>query len=111
MKCEYVYVFGYEPPNERRMNDATSWDSESSGYFRIEATSVEEALRWGNELANAYVAHLYGDVEKGRWSRGQYASWLEDDTSDLTHQAAVLTPLLSVGDYPELEKVRRVFGE
>ena len=42
----------------------------------IVASSDEEALAWGQEVSERFIAHLYGDPWIS-WKQGDYASWVE----------------------------------
>jgi hypothetical protein len=96
----FLYVFGYETPGQARANTAHGWDDEDSRALFIEAPSSEEALSWGRQVSEAFVAHLYGDAPVS-WLADGYAHWIELEPSkvyEADHLAAM--PTVRPGEYP-----------
>lgn len=69
MMTEYLFIFGNENPTEAKTNTDSETDFESSMALRIVAPSEAEALAWGNEIAEWFVATLYRDATVS-WKRG-----------------------------------------
>jgi hypothetical protein len=97
---EFLYIFGYETPRERRNNAAHGWDDEDSHGVLIEAPDADSALNWGDQIAQRYVAMLHGLPEVD-WQKEGYASFIKDDRSQyVAHD----WPRVSVGEYPDLQR-------
>jgi hypothetical protein len=105
---EYLYVFGYEPDEDRAANEEFGTDWESTGVFRLEADSARQALEWGHRLSSWYV-----ETRKTRetWVPENYASWIEESPDAELSQFAERVPLVKVGEFPPHEEIRRLFGD
>jgi len=82
MKLPFLFRFGYCTPEQWTANEKHGWDDESSGAFFVLAESEENALAWGNEIANAFVAHLFKLAKcphPPSWEEAQFASWIKKD--------------------------------
>ena len=102
--ARHLFCFGFEPPVLRRNNDRYGTDHEDSEALFIEAPTEEEALAWGQEVAEAFQAHLFeqdagwqGDVPS--WREDGYAFFLETDPIVLA-QAEGSCPIVQVGQMP-----------
>ena len=96
---EFLYIFGYETPRQRRNNASHGWDDEDSHGVLIDAPDADTALKWGDRIAQRYVAQLHGLPEVD-WTVEGYASFIEEDRSQyVAHD----WPRLSVGEYPNFE--------
>ena len=96
---EFLYIFGYETPRQRRNNAAHGWDDEDSHGVLIDAPDPDTALRWGDRIAQRYVAKLHGSPEVD-WEAEGYASFIEDDRSQyVVHK----WPRVGVSEYPDFE--------
>ena len=79
---KFLFRFGYCTPLQLAGNEAHGWDDESSGAFFVEAHSTEDALRWGREVADAYVEFQFkkeGRQQDVRWLDGDFANWIEEN--------------------------------
>ncbi len=56
---KFLYVFGYESPDLAAANKRMGSDFEDSEAFWIDAPTREEALSWGDHLADAYMQILH----------------------------------------------------
>ncbi len=111
MRSEFLYIFGYETPDEFAVNDIQQTDFESAGFFRILADSEEEALRWGDQMAEWYVRNLFDTKRPTSWKELGYSSWIEHSPDEGLRQAArVLRPVLA-GHFPDFEHVRSMLGD
>jgi hypothetical protein len=81
----YLFVFGYESPSDRAINDATGADHESSAAVWVTAESEVDALEKGRQYAQDYVRNLY--IEAGQktlpdWLLDGYAHWISHNPSE-----------------------------
>ena len=111
MSSEYLYLFGYETPAEQAANDNCDTDFESTGFFRILAESEEEAVNWGDELAEWYVKNLSGSENPVSWRAAGYASWIEHEPDEVLTKASELGKAIPVGCFPDFEAVRMAFSD
>lgn len=102
---EYLYVFGYETPNQRRNNADCGWDDEDCGVVSISADSEREALEWGDRIAESFVRVLYDDSNES-WSREQYAAGIEC-TSSFTKEQLQDIPHVNYGEFPNLQEMAK----
>ena len=103
---QFLYIFGYETPRQRRNNDAHGWDDENSHGVVIEAPDSAAAIRWGEQISQRYVARLHGRPEVD-WGAEGYASFIEDDASRLVAQE---WPRIKVGEFPDFTDWLRADG-
>jgi hypothetical protein len=80
----YVYIFGFETPDEARYNDRTGQDFQSSDSVVIEANDEAAALAWGNHVAERFLELLYRDSGMSWRDRG-YVGWIEDHSKPSSH--------------------------
>jgi hypothetical protein len=101
---EYLYIFGYEDPGDRKSNMENGTDYEGSRMIRILASSEEEALLWGNEIAERYVQYLFGDM-KISWKADRFASWIEN-SPDVEEKGLWDTlQVVGYGEFPDFTKL------
>jgi hypothetical protein len=101
---EYLFIFGYENPAEAKANAESETDFESSMAVRIVAPNEAEALAWGNEIAEWFVATLYRDATVS-WKKGGFAAWVETEPDDHMRQRWTKIPVVRVGEYPAMDKL------
>jgi hypothetical protein len=101
---EYLFIFGYESPDERRSNAEDGTDFESSGAVRIAAGDEAQALAWGNEIAERFVATLYGDSNVS-WKKDGFAAWIEDEPDQHLRERWAEIPVVQVGEHPPVESL------
>jgi hypothetical protein len=99
MESEYLFIFGYEDPAERESNDSQGTDYESSGAVRIIAADEKQALSWGREIAERFVATIYRDPTVS-WKQLGYAAWIEEHPDDHLRQHWNDIAVVRVGEHP-----------
>ena len=109
MSKEFLYVFGYETPEEEASNQDFGDDFESTGFFRILATSEAEALSWGRELSKWYINFIFGKDSELHWDKDWFASWIEKNPDEELNKASKLLKPVNVGEFPEIEDVKSAF--
>jgi hypothetical protein len=45
----FLYVFGYWTPEQRRQNELHGWDDEDSAALLVDAETEAQALEWGRD--------------------------------------------------------------
>jgi hypothetical protein len=73
---DYLYIFGFEAPDEARRNDRFGWDDEDSDGVVIEADDEAAALAWGHQISEPFLELLYRDSGMSWRDRG-YLGWIE----------------------------------
>ncbi|MDH3348918.1 MAG: hypothetical protein OEM02_12575 [Desulfobulbaceae bacterium] len=111
MRNEFLYVFGYESPEERASNRDYEGDFESTGFFWIIANSEDEALSWGQELSKWYTRLLFGENEEQQWQVNWFASWIENSPDKELEKAAKQLRPITVGEFPDFENVKLAFSD
>jgi hypothetical protein len=94
----YLFRFGFETPAQKSLNDEMGWDSEDSLAVIIEADSEQDALKWGQQVAERFVQLLFAD-DSVSWKAMNYANWIEHGRVPWSGIQRV-----SVGEYPDFEK-------
>jgi len=97
---DYLYIFGYEDPSERKSNSECGADFESSGQVRIIATDEEEALNWGRNISERFVKFIYGNDQMS-WKDERFASWIEHDPDEYLLSKWEKIIVVKVGEYPD----------
>jgi hypothetical protein len=69
----FLFRFGFETPVPYRNNEAHGWDDEDSHAVFIECADPDAALKWGREIAEAFVQRLWAaDGRPGpSWKAGE----------------------------------------
>jgi hypothetical protein len=103
---QYLYIFGFNTPEQIKGFEKHGWDDEDSGAVFIEAVSEQEALTWGREISQEFVRRLYGD--RGLiWRHADYAHWIETDpASRFSPEALRRLQVVQVGEHPALDRNR-----
>jgi hypothetical protein len=97
---EFLYVFGYETPEQAKANTAHGWDDEDSEAVFIEAESVGAALDWGRQISEQFIRQLYG-IDDASWWRTSFAHWIvERPESEFTPEALSTIPHVPHGRHP-----------
>jgi hypothetical protein len=102
MENEYLFVFGYEDPSERRSNVDHDTDFESSAAVRIIAPDAARALDWGREIAERFVATLYSDSTVS-WKGNNFAAWIENEPDEHLRKHWDSIPVVRIGEHPSPE--------
>ena len=101
----FLFRFGYETPAQRRDNQAHGWDDECSGAFFVLANDSAQALAWGQEVAEAFVARQFkeqGCQEVPGWKEDAFAFWIEDNpSSDFSSAELEAMPQVSLRVLPD----------
>ncbi len=77
---EYLFIFGYESPEEWRVNQSQATDFESSSAVWIVASDPEVAQRAGHCYADRWVNDLFlkqGIETYPGWAASGFAHWIE----------------------------------
>jgi hypothetical protein len=100
---KYLFVFGYEGPEDLAVNNRLGTDYESSRQLFVIAKTEADALSWGQEIAKWYVCQLYGDDTSG-WKKENYATWIETHpdayTMSMIAEDVGWVPVVKYGEYP-----------
>lgn len=91
----FLYVFGFETPQQSRGNVIYGWDDENSEAVLIDADDEASALLWGDEIAERFIKLLFRD-DQVSWRDQQFARWIEPPTPEWTCQQHV-----SFGVFPD----------
>lgn len=93
----FVFHFGYESPSQMVSNAAHGWDDESTQWLVIDATSEEEALNWGCEVAERFVSQTSGVA----WKASGFAYWVR---LLIDCEGATAAQRVTVGQFPDFSK-------
>ncbi|MCX5662970.1 MAG: hypothetical protein NTW19_25070 [Planctomycetota bacterium] len=91
----FLYIFGYETPNQARHNTLLGWSDEDSRQLLIDAKDEVEALEWGSKVSDRFIQLLYRDP---RVSSDGYAQWVEVPPEPWPD-----VPRVAVGVMPDFE--------
>lgn len=98
----FLYVFGYETPGLAGANKRQHTDFEDSMSFFIVAKNKEQALEWGERLADEYIRVLYNNPSATRKSHGS-AGWIEDDYArSYSVEGLAKIVVVNYGAYPDM---------
>jgi hypothetical protein len=93
----YLYIFRCQTPEQLQAKDP----DESSEACFIEAGSVEEALEWGREVSERYVAQRLGEGAVS-WKVQGFPHWIEPEPFKEYPEAALRNlQVVSCGNYPD----------
>jgi hypothetical protein len=99
---KYLYFFGYETPQQFTANREHGWDDEDSHAVFVIASSESEALRWGREISETFVAKLFRDGAVS-WKQLNYAHGIETNPEERYSSAELQNiPVVQVGQLPTL---------
>ena len=97
----HLYVFGFETPDQTRLNGPNGWDDEDSLGVFIEAASPDQALAWGRSISEEFLKVLHGDRSVS-WAQQNYAHWIESNPASRFEPGVLLKiPTVRVGEYPD----------
>lgn len=99
----FYYGFGYETPKQHRDNARSGWDDEDSMGVVIVSPTEEEALTWGDEVAEFLVAQLFAAAGQTgfSWQEVGYASWVEDCDATRLAKLEGHVPRVALGELPD----------
>ena len=99
----YLYVFGFNTPEQIQANEEHGWDDEDSEAIFISAESEPAALAWGQQVAKKYVANLYGD-RVPTWEPDNYANGIESNPEVIFSPDSLRhIQIIQVGEHPVFE--------
>ncbi len=100
---KYLYIFGYETPEQQRSNAAHGWDDEDSAAVFIVAEDEQHALEWGHAISQELVSLLF-KRQDARWDAHRFAAWIDRDyaTGSLSADALHAIPIVKRGEYPNI---------
>ncbi len=81
----FLFIFGYETPDEHRSNHERGTDFESSYAVWIQATSEDEALSKGRSYAKDYVVKEYQGIASSltpMWEPQNFAHWISANPAE-----------------------------
>lgn len=80
---EFLYIFGYETPRQRRNNAAHGWDDEDSHGVVVDAPNAEAALCWADKIAQSVGSAPRADNlhDSAGWARPYRTSGVEQDVA------------------------------
>ena len=103
---EFLYVFGYETPEQAKSNSAHGWDDEDSEAVFIEAESAIAALEWGRQISERFIRQLY-HTDDVSWWQSSFAHWIAERPEDeYTPEALSTLPHVRHGEHPTFPNVR-----
>ena len=88
----YLYRFGFQK------SDDIESDCEDSQCCWIVADSNEEALTWGRQVSERFVADRWPAA--GSWIASSFAHWIEDRDTAAIDWADANAPSCNAGEYP-----------
>ena len=81
----FLFVFGYESPSERVINNREGTDFESSKAVWVNADSEEAALQKGRDYAEGFVRQQFQQENMSvypSWAEENFAHWIEHKPLD-----------------------------
>lgn len=99
----YMFCFGYETPTQHDNNSAHGWDDSDSSAVFIECDTADEALDWGCEIAERFVARLW--AARGEpapsWKSAGFAYWIESDAERIEAGRRAALNTVRPGEFPD----------
>ena len=102
----YLVGFCYHEPGANKMaQSGLMEDYESSTGVFIDAPSADEALAWGETVAEALFRHIHGDASLD-WKAAGYFAWIEESpqTGSWKHCLGFF-PRVAIGQMPDFERM------
>ena len=102
----YLFIFGYETPEQFEYNSDCGTDNEDSIAFFLEAPDESTALRRGREIAAQFARRLFSSVGiESPWSADNYANWIEHRPLDRFSGLALDTlDVVGVNETPDYDE-------
>lgn len=97
---EYLYSFGYETPNQSKLNIEYGWDDEDSESIIILSESADQALIWGEEISERFIKLLYMDINIS-WKQSGYSHLVEEINSSKDY---IELQTVCYDEFPDFEK-------
>ena len=74
----YLFIFGYETPEQFKYNSECGTDDEDSIAFFLDAPDEGAAINRGREIAAEFAQRLFAVAGmESPWSPDNYANWIE----------------------------------
>ena len=103
---EFLYVFGFETPQQAKANSSHGWDDEDSEAVFIEAESATAALEWGRQISEQFIRDLFRN-DDASWWRSSFAHWIaESPEEQFTPEALSTLPHVRYGEHPIFPNTR-----
>jgi hypothetical protein len=97
----YLYIFAYQTPAQAAFSDPGEAEEFSAAVF-VEAKNPQEALDWGREISEKFVADLFGPGAASWRSKG-FDHWVESQPEkEYPPHVLAGVPVVQVGTYPDL---------
>lgn len=100
----FLFRFGYNTPAQMQANTTHGWDDEFSGAFFVVAADQNNALAWGQTVADGFVRNLFsaaGQVPVRSWTQYEFAFWIEDaPEAEFTAEELGNIPEVAFGQLP-----------
>ena len=106
--AKYLFRFAYCTPTQWKANDEHGWDDESSSAVFVKADSREEALRWGEVVAEHFVSMIFAKDNSMQsapsWKDSGFAYWIEEfPESVYSLDRLGQIPAVEHGELPDLQ--------
>ena len=100
---KYLYIFGYQTPQQVAQAENDNEAEEASEAVFIEAESAEQALAWGREISEEFVRRLFGD-QAVDWKSKNFAHWVEvEPQSEYPKDILAALPVVPCGQHPDFK--------
>jgi hypothetical protein len=100
---KYLYIFGYQTPEQLAHAAEDEHADESSEAIFIEAESAEQALAWGREISEEYVRLLFRE-DVIDWKSKNFAHWVESDPqAEYPQDILDNIPVVPYGQHPDFQ--------
>lgn len=91
---KFLFIFGYESPNEWSSNAGSEADSELSHAVWVEAPNEQVALTAGRKFAENFVNSMFSttpELDFPGWLSADYSHWIEHQPLELFSGLALET--------------------
>jgi len=103
----YLYIFGYNTPEQQSLNEEHGWDDEESAAVLINAASEAQAREWGRQVAEEFLHQLFRD-DSVSWKAWCFADLIESDPEKVySPEQLARISAVSYGEYPDWGKFPR----
>lgn len=105
MSEKRLFWFGYESPEDFRINSGNGTDFESSTGVWIISSSEQDAMKWGQTIAERFLIWLFEREGQSpySWINGNYACWIETDPGRFTSVEKLA--IVSIGEMPDFTRL------
>jgi hypothetical protein len=99
---KYLYIFGYQTPQQVALAATDQHSEESSEALFIEAESPEQALAWGREISDNFVRRLFHD-QPIDWKSMNYVHWVECEQMEFPATILDQLQVVAFGHFPNFQ--------